>query len=377
MYSQVDRQNPTGLGCLDGYAESLATTGIRGDSAPIEYPRVGDRDAETADLTGRGTTPARDGGAPPQGATAGPGAGRDGDAVGGAYPCPIDISRKTQYLQVDTTFPESDSGYRRSVIVAGCRHIECGTADFCMGCVYPSKGHRPDRKEPMPLEDRLRLSRRRSARSIQDLVRASRLDHLLTLSGGKHFATREAALDAFSGYLHDARWGRWFNEIIGNGYLVIAEPFEDEIGWHLHAAIRGALRKPHLNKLKVTWTAYLYQRLGIARPNTPQRLWRVHIAGPGKNRSPKALGRYLAKYITKSFNASDSLGERRYRCGQGLTRPTVTRTVLTLSETEARLLFIECGRYFEILTADGRHIGWTGEYSPRSDRGSPPKTAAA
>lgn len=307
-----------------------------------------------------------------QPATAVPSGGGDATAEGGGYPCPFDISRQTQYLLVDTLFP--DGGYRRSLILAQCRDIECGSAEFCMGCVYGSSGRKVDR-EPVSLEERLRLSRKRSARAVRDIVRASRLDHLLTVSGGKHFKTREAALDAYSGYLHDSRYGRWFNEVIGGGYVVIAEPFEDEDGWHIHAAIRGSLRKPHLMRLKVTWTAYLYHRLCIPRPNTAQRLWRVHIAGPGKNRSPRALGLYLAKYITKSFAGSDALGERRYRCGQGLSRPSVSRLLVRLTDAEAVALFSDCSRYFEVRTSDGRHIGWSGEAS-RSERGSPPKPAA-
>lgn len=367
MLGQVKPADEYGLGCLESHAENLAQDGETGASAPIESPCARGCDETGTDEAGRGTTPARDGGAPPQGAPAGTCSGRDGDGVAGAYPCPIDVSRQTQYVQVETEFP--DGGGFLTVRIAGCNDVECGSADFCMGCVYPSKSARP-KAEPLPLDERLKLSRKRSARMIRNLVRASGLDHLLTMGAGKQLKTRQDALDAFSGYLHDPRYGRWFNDVIGGKYLDVAEPFEDGDGWHLHIALKGALKKEHLMRLKVTWTAYLYHRLGIPRPKTEKGLWRVHIAGPGRNRSPRALGRYLAKYVTKSFDASDTLGERRYRCGQGLTRPTVSRTLITCTEAEARLLFIECGRYFEVRTQDGRHIGWTGE------RGSPPNNLA-
>ena len=198
---------------------------------------------------------------------------------------------------------------------------------------------------------------------VADLVRASRLDHLLTLTAGKSFASRQAALDAWSGYLHDKRYGVWFNDVIGHKYVAVAEPFKDGHGWHVHVALSGYLVPAHLMRLKLTWTGYLYERLGIARPDTPKRLWRVNIEAPGKYRSPRALGRYLGKYLTKDLTTS-SLGERRYRAGQGLTRPTVTRTVLELTEEQARALFIDCGRYHDVFTADGRHIGWSGEVPP-------------
>lgn len=277
---------------------------------------------------------------------------------GGAYPCLINVSQETPYVLADTSF--GGSGERRSVVLAGCGSIECGSAPWCYSvCVQGKRIKRMDVPE-VSLEDKLKWSRQRSARSVADLVRASQLDHLLTMTAGCWLGSRQDALDAFSGYLNDKRYGRWFKDVIDGKYVVVAEPFKTGDGWHIHAAISGRLRPVHLERLKVTWTGYLYQRLHIPRPDTPKRLWRVRIDAPGKYRSPKALGAYLGKYITKDFSQT-TLGERRYRCGQGLTRPTVTRTVVYLTEQQARALFNGCERVYDVYTPDGRHVGWTAE----------------
>jgi len=219
------------------------------------------------------------------------------------------------------------------------------------------------------LEDRRAKSGRRAARNVADIVRASSLDHLLTLSAGKHFRSHLEALDAWSSYLDDSRYGRWFREVIGGKYVAVAESYSDGDGWHIHAALAGYLRPPHLMRLKITWTAFLHHRIGIGRPDTEKRLWRVHIAAPGRGRSPRNLGKYLGKYIAKGL-VDLPLGTRRYRCGLGLLRPRLVRTIHYLSDWEAKSLFMECGRYFDVKMADGTHIGWCGEYQPPSH--SPP-----
>jgi len=272
-------------------------------------------------------------------------------------------------VQVDTRFP--DGGYRRSVMVANeCDFIECGDSSKCLLCadgILQKKTCRPTVVQTD--EQRREQSARRTARNASDIIRASKLDHLLTPTAGKAFQSHTEALDAWSGYLDDARYGRWFRQVINHAYLAVAEPYSDAGGWHLHIALAGYLRPPHLMRLKVTWTGYLYERLGIARPDTEKRLWRVHIAPPGKHRSPRALGRYMAKYLTKGLDCLTS-GTRRYRCGLGLLRPLRARSYHLLNDTQARLLLMDCRRYFEIVTADGRHLGWCGEALPRDH--SPP-----
>lgn len=294
----------------------------------------------------------------------------DPDGLLGPYPCPIDISRQKDFLLVDKRFP--DGGFRRAVIVApspdACNRIECGSSPKCVHLCASGLWKKLKTPPPPSPEEKLLLSRKRSARAVSDLVRASGLDHLLTLSAGKHFRSRLQALDAWSGFLHDHRDGRWFNDLIEGKYVAIAEPYEDLDGWHLHIALSGWIRPPHLMRLKISWTRYLYSRLSIPRPSdTAKRLWRVHIAAPGKNRSPRALGRYLAKYITKSFDNAADLGERRYRAGQGLKRPTVSRLVVRFNDSDLRKLFAGCGRIFEVLDASGRHMGWAAEGTGSGD----------
>lgn len=286
-------------------------------------------------------------------------------ATTGDYLYLNDVSLQSEYLQVDTVFP--DGGVRRTVMLAEsvrrCGSIECGDGPYCLRCVTnPLSGSSVPLLSP---EARHRLSRVRSARSVSDLVRASCLDHLLTLSAGKRLKSRRAAFDAWSGYLADHRYGRWFNGVIGGRYVAVTEPYADGDGWHIHAAISGRLHPAHLQRLKVTWTAYLYHRLGIARPDTPKRLWRVHIAAPdGRRRSPRALGSYLGKYISKSFDEWVP-GERRYRSGQGLSRPQLVRSTARLDEGQALDLVKSLGGYVhDIITADGRHVGWWSESPP-------------
>jgi len=263
-----------------------------------------------------------------------------------------------------------DRGGRIAVLKQDeCPLSNCGSLRECLCCV-DYKPHSRFRPSTLSDEEKRVIYAKRAAQAVSDIIRASSLRYLLTPTAGKAFTSRRMALDAWSGYLDDSRYGRWFREVIDCRYLAIAEPYEHEDGWHLHIALDGYIRPNHLKRLKISWTQYLYDRLGIARPATDKRLWRVHIAAPGKGRSPKNLGRYLGKYLTKGF-AGDSLpGEHRYRCGLGLQRPQVTVTYHLCTEMEARSLLMECGQYYEITAADGTHLGWGGEYAAPSH--SPP-----
>jgi len=272
-----------------------------------------------------------------------------------------DISVDSLYRRSTRTFP--DEGGRIAVTMQDeCPLSECGSLPKCLQCI----DWVPKSRTPVVLteEEKRILYAKRAAQAVSDIIRASQLRYLLTPTAGKSFTTRKMALDAWSGYLDDTRYGRWFRQVIDGRYLAVAEPYEHEDGWHLHIALDGYIRPPHLMRLKVTWTAYLYHRLGIARPDTEQRLWRVHIAAPGKGRSPKNLGQYLGKYLSKGFGGDSYPGEHRYRCGLGLQRPQVTVTYHLCSDMEARSLLMECGQYYEITTADGKHLGWGGEFSP-------------
>lgn len=270
-----------------------------------------------------------------------------------------DISQADTYLQVDTSL--GSVAVRRTLLLARCRDVECGDMSRCLTCVTSSSSLRPVR-EPPSAEQKQRASEQRSRRMVADVVASSGLDHLATLTAGKGFRTRQDAADAYSGYLDDKQYGRWFADVVGHRYITVAEPFEDAHGWHLHIALSGRLQPAHLERLKSTWTGYLESRLGIPRPEGGKGRWRVHIQRPCRRwHNARALGRYLSKYITKESTPRLSGRERRYRAGLGLTRP-LSRSRLVRDTPEGVLrLFRGFDRYYEIHDSEGRHIGWSAE----------------
>jgi len=245
-----------------------------------------------------------------------------------------------------------------------CDVSECGSIAKCLLCANGILQNRMPFPSPELTNEQKRYrAAQRAARNLADLVRASGLDHLLTLSAGKSLHTHKDALDAFSGFLTDTRYGRWYNGVIQGRYVAVAECYSDGNGWHLHIATSGFLDPRHLKRLKRDWTAYLYHRHGIARPSNPSKQWRVHIKPPTKGCSPKNLGRYLAKYITKDLTELP-LGTRRYRAGQGLSRPTKRVRYVRMTEEVAKSGLKDAYRVRDIITPDGTHLGWYGELDP-------------
>jgi hypothetical protein len=90
-----------------------------------------------------------------------------------------------------------------------------------------------------------------------------------------------------SGYLDDPRFGRWFRNHLRSCYVMVAEPFRDGDGWHVHLCVRGRMRERLLVRLKETWTRYLLVQHGIARPqNVRHRQWRVNVQAPRRGDTP-------------------------------------------------------------------------------------------
>lgn len=284
-----------------------------------------------------------------------------------------DVTPETPYRLVSTSFPDSSqrAGAYLADEVLRCSAVECGSLPRCLRCADSVTRCNVSDEPLLTPEQRFAASVRRSQRTIEDTVRASSLTHLLTLSAGKQLANRTHALDAWSGYLDDSRYGRWFNAVLGQSYVAVAEPYKDGRGWHIHVAIPGYLRPPHLQRLKVTWTAYLYSRWRIARPDTPKRLWRVQVEPPKPYHSPKSLGRYMAKYLGKDLAADYVPGERRFRCGHGCRRPVVTSQTVSLTPAGLDALLADARaagatHIREVHAPDGRFIGYSWELPPPS-----------
>lgn len=204
----------------------------------------------------------------------------------------------------------------------------------------------------------------RSRRSVEDYCRCNALDHLLTLTAGKHLKTRDGALGAWSAFLDDKRFGRWFRDVLGGVYVAVAEPFEDEDGWHVHVAIRGRIAPAHLERLKTTWTGYLLRRLRIPRPNCARRRWRVNVQPPKPGHTPRSLGIYLGKYCGKAFDSITD-GLHRYRPGLGMLRPVVRSTRWLLSETALWKLLARYDRHHVLRhPVTGSCIGFAMERTP-------------
>jgi len=263
------------------------------------------------------------------------------------------------FKQVDTVFP--DGGFRRTVIKASCKDMTCGEAPWCLDVCGSERGTPRSKERPqISDEEKLALSVRRSQSHVRDITRSSSLHYLLTLTAGKELTSRVEALDAYSGYLHDKKYGRWFADLLDHAYVNVAEPFHDGDGWHIHSAIPGRLPKPALMRLKVSWTAYLHERVGIPKPPTQSGLWRIEIKPPPARATARSLGRYLAKYVGKHFGDA-YCGERRYRAGSGCKRPYHSSTLVTRSNADMWRSLAILGHVLEVNGSDGRLLGWTVE----------------
>lgn len=332
---------------------------LNADAAPTGYRAGGASRGGVATLA----PPAADRDAGTRGeARAGEPPAAGGVAAGTAerpYPCPTDVSRESSlgHLFVYSTALYPDGGERRTVVraVSGESRVR---APFCPEgvCRCPFAFDTIKRNV-----DNARRTVARARRSVQDNVRCNGLDHLLTLTAGKHFGTRADAGAAWSEYLHDKTYGRWFAEHLGHAYTSVAEPFADGQGWHIHAAIRGRLPQAVLMRLKVTWTLFLSERYGIERPNTRSGLWRVNVQPPKSWQTPKQLGLYLSKYCGKAFDEVGK-GEHRYRSGLGMLGPLKASSFFVGTWEQVQGIFEGFPGLFEIrhpVTNDV--LGWTSE----------------
>lgn len=292
-----------------------------------------------------------------------PDAPADGDG-GRSYPCPSDVSQSHPLTRVFRVSVKSyPDGGERLTVTRAADGASRPHAPFCdAGIARCPFDYRRIRLN----EDNARRAIGRSRQVVADRVRCNGLDHLLTLTAGKAFKSRTALLDAFAAYLQDKRHGRWFGDYLHGHYVAVGEPFQDGDGWHLHVAIAGRIPSAKLQRLKATWTAYLRERHGIQPPKTMHGLWRVNVQAPGPKSTPKALGRYLAKYVGKAFETLGQLnGTHRYRSGLFMAGPTVSSYLADLSEDGFRLLFASYGDPFEIRhPVTGWPLGWTAERGP-------------
>lgn len=292
-------------------------------------------------------------------------------AATAAYPSPHDVSQTlpvdSLYVRSETRFP--DGGGRVAFLKATCKDVVCGEAPWCVSMCGNTDPIKSKARAPLSDEEKLAASVKRSQGQVRDLVRASGLRYLLTLTAGKSLGSRAAALDAWSSFLNDPQYGRWFNRFLSGSYVAVAEPFSDGVGWHIHAAIPGYVPPAILARLKVRWTLYLDKRLGIARPRSASGLWRVEVKAPPARSSARSLGRYLAKYLSKSLEDS-VLGERRFRAGQGCRRPTRARALVRMRDAAVWDALAALGHVREIRLPDGTLIGWGVEIDPR--KGRPP-----
>lgn len=197
--------------------------------------------------------------------------------------------------------------------------------------------------------DRMQRRKVRAAGRIEELVRCNRLTYMLTLTAGSFFTTREAALDAWSGYVAHKKYGRWFTK--RGGYVAIAEPHKSG-HFHLHVAC-CRLPSNYLVLLKETWTRFL-ETLGCVRPETESGRWRVHIAAPPKGASSESLGRYLAKYLGKGLWVATK--DRLFRASTNLLR--ATRRIYRI-EASMDVVATVLG-LMNVVEHAGRVIAWTG-----------------
>ncbi|MBN2887705.1 MAG: hypothetical protein JXM75_13465, partial [Chromatiaceae bacterium] len=152
--------------------------------------------------------------------------------------------------------------------------------------------------------DNRKRSIRRTRQAVVRIVRHQAFDTLGTLTVGG------AALPAARDFLDLAAewWRRYGSEIVGNASAVFVVEYGGENGRiHVHFATRLGAAHVSYTRLIASWSAFLTRRGYIS----PTGTHRVHVS---RRTGSRKLGRYLAKYLQKAFDAGHlPAGAHRYR----------------------------------------------------------------
>ncbi len=168
-------------------------------------------------------------------------------------------------------------------------------------------------------------------RKVRSVARAKReilrkcmnagLDHLVTCTYKRNEGDLSVALQDAAAFVSEVRkrLGEW-------EYIMTWEVQEDRLKrtgfrvWHLHFAVRGFQKIP---ALQAAWEAVVGAGMGNCDVHIPghQRGKKFH---PTVRWGRVKLGRYLGKYIAKSFEET-GLNKKRYWHSDGVQSPEVLR----------------------------------------------------
>lgn len=186
---------------------------------------------------------------------------------------------------------------------------------------------------------------RRARQKVHYLVRQLGADHMLTLTTRENIESSDKFDAIFKEFIRLVRQKNVIGKIDESGkrvldlrtrqddnrmwaYVAVKE-LQDRGAYHMHIACVG---RQDLDLLRSCW----YVALG-GTPNDTKEQARGAIdvqykqkrfSGKTEEHSTFALVRYLTKYISKSFEANDQLGQARYKASRGIPAPIVNKQFL-------------------------------------------------
>jgi hypothetical protein len=163
----------------------------------------------------------------------------------------------------------------------------------------PNKAGKGDSTDRAAHEDR---AVRRARSRLRQLILASGVTHLLTLTYRANVTAYDQACDDLSRFVRRLR-----SRLPGWIYVAVAEQ-QKRGAWHWHMAVKG---RQDVKLLRAEW-------LGIVGAGN------IDVKPPRDRKANRrlALVRYLGKYLAKTFESNErALNAHRYRATRGIAIP--------------------------------------------------------
>lgn len=226
------------------------------------------------------------------------------------------------------------------------------TADYVMTRINPKKVKEriygmmtsypktlSDEQIAIKEQDNIERSARRAKQSIHHLIRQIGADHMLTLNVRENIQDKDKFFEIFTRFIRLVREkdyvGSYGQHIqaklvtrkIKRDYAYVAVPELQERGaYHMHIACVG---KQDLNLLRACWYAALGGDCNDTGDNVLGQIdvqyHQKRFSGLTEIHKTFKLVGYLTKYISKSFEVSHQLGEKRYSSTRSVPKPIVNK----------------------------------------------------
>ncbi|GAB7562842.1 hypothetical protein LG202_08810 [Methylobacillus methanolivorans] len=171
-------------------------------------------------------------------------------------------------------------------------------------------------------ENRLRAARR-AKKKVRELIQSIGADHLLTLTYRENVEDTDVLNADFTRFIRLVRrkYPNWL-------YVAVKE-YQERGALHMHVACVGFQDLPYL---RACW----YEAIGGNATDTGAntkgqvdlRFQKKRWSGNTPVYTAFQLAAYLSKYIAKTFEHDDQLGQRRYKASRGIPAPKITRQYL-------------------------------------------------